>query len=845
MVQGIQNFYAAAVLRRPVLLFVLLAAALVVLGMRIPQTRIEASADALVLEGDADLEYFRELRRHYPEQDFLLVSFHPPQGDLFQPDNLELLAALVEELRAVDGVVSVNSLLDVPLLENLRGSVSRLARGELPTVRAGDFDPGMTRREFRQSPLYANLLTDPTLTVAAVQVNLSIDQKLGTLLREREDLRRRRAAGELDAAGRRQLRLVSAAYEEQGQQALLVRERQVEAVRAVLEHHRERADLFLGGVSMIAVDMVNFVRADMRVFGAAIAVFIVLLLALIFRELRWVVVPLFSCATVAVFVLGLFSWLGWNMTVVSANFLVLLLVISLSLSMHLVVRYREMHALHPERSQLELVQGTVHFMVRPCLFMALTTMVSFISMLFSRMRPLIDFGWMMTVGTGTALCLVFLVLPALLMLLGKGRVTPSAADPSRTLTRHFATLVEHQGMKILGVSIVLLALGLFGISRLQVETRFIDYFAPDTDIYQGMEVIDRKLGGTIPLELILRLPPETPSPASQEEDPFADFGTAEEDPFADFGDAAGAAGDAQETAADPWFNPAGLSRIEQVHDYLDSLPETGKVLSLATFWKLMRQLLGHTPDALELALFRQGLPQQVQQLLVEPWLLSGQRETRFALRVKETSRTLRRDELLQKIRQDLQQRFNFAPEDVRLSGLLVLYNNLLQSLYQSLFFTMGLVLLCIFAMFLVLFRSLSLSLLALLPNILAVAVVLGGMGLVGQPLDLMTVTIAAIVLGVGVDNTIHYIWRFSREFPRDHDCMAAIRRCHGSIGRAMYYTSITVIAGFSIFTLSNFRPSILFGLLTAAAMSVALLGALLLLPQLLRITRTPGVRSGS
>ncbi|MGK0499857.1 MAG: putative RND superfamily exporter protein, partial [Oceanicoccus sp.] len=476
---------------------------------------------------------------------------------------------------------------------------------------------------------------------------------------------------------------------------------------------------------------------------------------------------------------------------------------------------------------------------------ALTTIVAFASLVVSGIRPVIDFGWMMSLGVTVALIIAFIVIPTGMLLVSRPNVKADKAGAVPTTLR-FAAITERHGGLILVVAGLLTAISIFGISRLEVENRFIDYFSESTEIYQGMEIMDAELGGTIPLEIIIDkdiepvvdLAPVTSSSkaipqamAEQAADDFADeFGGDFDDEFGDdFGDDF-----AEDGSGEPsfWFNKAGLSRIESVHDYLDSLDETGKVLSLATSYKVLRSLTSGIDD-IQLTLIQRGLPDEINSILVDPYLDEEKDQARITVRVMETSHNLRRAELIAKVEDHLVNELGFQSEQVHLTGMLVLYNNMLQSLYRSQILTIGAVFIVIVLMFVVLFRSLSIALIAIAPNLLAAGIVLGGMGLTGIPLDIMTVTIAAISVGIAVDNTIHYVHRFRTEFPRDNNYIATMYRCHGSIGKAMFYTSITIIIGFSILALSNFTPSIYFGLLTGTAMLAALAGSLLLLPQLL------------
>ncbi len=871
------DLYDRWILRRPLLSLALCALLLGALAWHAPATRIDASADTLVLEGDTDLEYFREIGKRYASGDFLVVTFQPP-GDLLGDESLAIMASLRDELAALDGVSGVTTMLDVPLLQSPPIALADVSSDTgMPTLSDPDIDRELVRREFQESPIYEQLLVSPDGKTAAIQVNLARDERYFELLDRRETLRELEAAGSLSAADRAALPAAEAEFKAY---SALYQQRSsdlVADVRTVVDGYRDRARLFVGGVPMIAADMVAFVRSDLVTFGVGILGFMFVMLAVIFRQPRWVILPMTTVMASATFMLGLLAWLDWRMTVISSNFVAVLLIVGLAIAIHLVVRYRELQLSRPEAGQHELVRETVRLMWVPCAYTTLTTAVAFGSLVVSGLRPVMDFGWMMTIGISVALLLTFVVLPSILVMLPRGRTS----DPNRRLaglTPAFARFTERNGMAILGVSFLLLASAVFGISRLQVENRFIDYFHESTEIYQGMELLDARLGGTIPLDIVIeaeesKLGPvfaddpgnfatvgasdsafdeAGPGEGSLGEGGFGegDFGEGDsdaggfdgeseeaddlfgDDPFEDdFDDGFASSGDDFEQSY--WFTVRGMEELEDIHEYVDSLPQTGKVLSLATTYKVVKQLLDGDVGDVELALVQKSLPTDVANLIVDPYFDEGVQQARISLRVKETSRELRRDQFLKDLRAHLVNDMGLDEDRVHFTNMLVLYNNVLQSLFKSQILTLGAVFGAIVIMFFILFRSLSLALIAIAPNILAAAMVLGIMGLAGIPLDIMTITIAAIVVGIGVDDTIHYVHRFKREFPKDRNYLATMHRCHASIGRAMYYTSITIIVGFSILVFSNFTPSIYFGLLTGFAMFAALVGALLLLPQLL------------
>ena len=873
------QLYERLILNHANIVLLLFALILGFLAYHAPGFKLDASADALVLEGDTDLEYFREFSQRYATQDFLVVTYTPAE-DLLSDSVLQQLGALADELQQLPGVSDVTSILSVPLLQSPNVKLNELGDG-LKTLQDESVDRELVRKEFSVSPIYANMLVSPDGKTTALQLNIKNDEQYRQLLEARERWREKQLSeAGLNSEERVQYAAAQQAFKDYSVEFNQRRADMVAATRLILDKYKDNADIHLGGVSMIASDMIDFVKRDLVVFGSGIVVFIIILLSVIFRRPRWVAIPLLICVSTCAAMLGFLTLIDWRMTVVSSNFVALLLIITLAISVHLVVRYRELFASEPELTQRELVMMTVRFMLKPCIYTALTTIVAFSSLVVSGIRPVIDFGWMMTIGTVVALLLVFIILPAILVLLPKGE-TARAAD-SKVFTHKFAVIADRYGKLILVVSVIFAVLSGIGISRLQVENRFIDFFDSETEIYQGMELVDAQLGGTIPLEIIITAPGDAngnaevrfesdddfenfDEPAADASDSVEDSGSTEEDAVASDDEFAGFADDAadlddefgddfssdfgsdfgDDTSGESsvWFTKQGLNDIERIHDALEAMPETGKVLSLATFYKLMKELTGPDIDDVQLAVAKGSLPPAIADIMLDPYLNSERNEARISIRVKETSRDLKRAEFLQKVRTYLTEEAGLQPENVQLSGLLVLYNNMLQSLFSSQILTIAAVFIAIMVMFIVLFRSVKIAILGILPNMLAAAMVLGGMGLAGIPLDMMTITIAAIAIGIGVDNAVHYLHRFRIEFPKDRDYRASMYRCHESIGRALYYTSITVIMGFSILALSNFRPSIYFGLLTGAAMLGALLGALLLLPQLLLIFKPFGAEA--
>lgn len=892
------SIYEQLVLRRPAAVLIALLLLLLLALLQFPKIRLDASADSLLLQGDPALEYFREVSGRYSTEDFIVVTWRP-NAPLLDDASLEPLAAMADELRALNGVSSVVTVLDVPLLQSPPIGLGQVTSGEpLPSLRNEGVDRDLALQEFTQSPLYSDLLVSAGGDVTAVQVNLRRGGEDGQLVGERETLRAAQSAAGFSETQAARLEEVEALVKQRNAELLEEQSRLVEDVRGVVGPYRQHANIFVGGVPMIAADMVSFVRSDLVLFGSAILGVMVLVLAAIFRRVKWVLIPLLSCSVGVAYTLGILGFLDWRMTVISSNVVAVLLIVGLAIAIHLVVRYRELHRIEPDGELYERVKNTMRLMAVPCVYTGVTTMVAFVSLVVSGIQPVIDFGWMMTLGICVALLVSFTLVPAFMLLWPKDRVPPEK-EGGKPFTLRFAAIADQRGAWVLWGSAALAVFVVWGITRLEVENRFIDYFKESTEIYQGMELLDARLGGTIPLDIIVAAPDrsaplpglETSARSSQApgavldaddpfaeefDDPFADTvaleadsefaddafaddafideafdsedgfadSNASDDPFATEGDDFGFTqeADAKTAGSEPgyWFSFEGLRLIDRLHADVENYAVTGKVQSLSTTFELFRQLLGDDIGGVELALAQNALPADIGALLVDPYFDAARDEARITVRVKETSRDLRRAEFLRELKQSLMEAGDLQEEQLRFTGMLVMYNNVLQSLFASQILTLGAVFGVITVMFWILFRSLSLALIALAPNLLAAGLVLGIMGLLGIPLDIMTITIAAIVVGIGVDNCIHYVHRFKREFPEDRNYLATMYRCHASIGRAMYYTTLTLVIGFSTLTLSNFNPSLYFGVLTVIAMTAAVVGALLLLPRLIILFKPLG-----
>ncbi len=822
-------FYNKLILKRPGVVILCILAVVFFLGYHAKDFKLDASAETLLLETDEDLRYSRIIKSRYGGYDYLVMTYSPKE-DLFSDKSLADLIRLRDELRQLRSVSSVVSILDAPLLESPPVPVKELI-DHIQTLESPTVDRKLAKLEFKNSPLYQNLLISPDLKTTALQINFWTDKVYQDLIVRRDRLLAKQINEPLFPSEIARLKKITEKLQKSRDENKKVRHLDIAKIREIMDGHRKDAQLFLGGISMIADDLISFIKNDLKVFGIGVLFFLIVTLGIIFQNKRWVILPILCCAFSVIAMMGLLGMFGWQVTVISSNFISLQLIITMAITIHLIIRYRGLALANPGADHRELIADTVRFMVTPCLFAALTTIAGFGSLLLCNILPVRTFGWMMIAGIAVSLLMTFLLFPSGLMLLRKK--APRVRKKSRySLTGFMAALTENHGTAILVLAGAFFVASAIGISRLVVENSFIDYFKDSTEIYQGMKVIDQNLGGTTPLDVVVEI--EATGSAAPAKGTDGDVKADQE--FEEFGEF-----DKKEKSEKYWFTADKMARVTRIHNYLESLPETGKVLSLGTMLAIAQKLNDGKPlDNFQLALLYGELPERFRDLILNPYVSVKQSELRFSIRVKDSEKSLKRDALLKKIRHGLVHELGLNDDNVHLTGLLVLYNNMLQSLFESQILTLGVVLLALMGMFLILFKSLKVALIALAPNLLAISTVLGFMGWVGIPLDMMTITIAAISIGMAVDNSIHYIYRFKSEFKINQDYTQTMHHCHGSIGYAMYYTSVTIIMGFSILALSNFLPTIYFGLLTGLAMLIALLAALTLLPQLLIVFKPFG-----
>jgi predicted RND superfamily exporter protein len=789
---------------------------------------IDASAETLLLEGDKDLEFTREVAKRFEAPNILVVTY-TIEDYLLSEQNIQNIQTLSQQILDVEIVESINSIVNVPLLQCPPRPIKELVKN-VPTLESENIDKTLVKEEFLMSAIYKKNLVSEDFKTTALSVNLKRDEKYFELIDKRDSFVKLKKVRALTASEKESFKEAETQLKKYRD---IIREENhlsIEKIRDILKDFGEEnpnVKLHLGGVDMIADDMVEFVKYDLKTFGLVIVGLLIFILYILLHEKRWVAIALFICTISLVITTGLLGFFGWEITVVSSNFISLQLIMNMSLVVHLIVKYKELHAKNKSDTQEKLILDTVVSMSKPSFFVVITTIAGFSSLVFSGILPVINFGWMMSVGIIVSLLMTFILFPIVLMFFNKS-VLKDDDSTKVPFTTRVANIALNYKKTILVMTFFTVLFSATGSTKLIVENSFIDYFKKETQIYQGMALIDQKLGGTTPLDVILTFKEGSDSVESVEV--VQENAPDELDEFAE---------EFQESESDKekyWFTQAKMQKITEVHNYLDSLEPIGKVVSLATIGEIIKVLNeGEEADSLTLALLYKELPDEHRKIVLSPYMDVENNQVRISTRIIDSMPNLQRSELLKKIKRDLSGMLNPEYEEYRLSNILVMYDNMLQSLFASQIKTIGIVVFILFMMFLVLFRSLKIAIIAIIVNIIPVSVIFGFLGWMKIPLDLMTITIAAISIGIAVDDTIHYIHRFTLEYKQSNDRVASMYNSHSSIGTAMFYTSTIIMVGFSVLVLSNFLPTIYFGLLTMMAMFMAIVGDLLLLPVLLLI----------
>ena len=787
------QFYQNIILKNPRSIFVILLIILITFGYYSKDFKLDASSESLLIEGDPDLEYLQEINNRYGSKEFLILTYTPNDG-MISDASINNLLSLKYKLQSLDWVHSVITLLDIPLLNSSDAPLQERLEN-FKTLKDEEIDRDRGFNEILSSPVFRNFVISQDGKTSGIIVNIKRNNELK----------------DISNKTKKEIENFKNEIKKKNHQNIL-------EIRDVIKSYEDVGKIHLGGIPMIADDMMTFIKSDIIVFGIGVLLFIIGTLWFVFRKLIWIIVPISSCFFSVIIMTGLLGLLGWKVTVISSNFIALMLILTMAMNIHMSTRFLQIKENNPDKKILEILTLTTNKMFWPILYTALTTIIAFLSLIFSEIKPIIDFGWMMTLGLITSFIITFTLLPSLINLVPKENISLKNYKVS-VITSFFAKISQNNQKTIFSVTILVIVLSLIGISRLEVENSFINYFNKKTEIYKGMKLIDEKLGGTTPLEIILKFP-------KQENQKISD------DEFDDWGE------DENQDDEKYWFTRDKIDRITLVHNYLENLPQVGKVLSFSSIIDVATMLNNNKPlGTLEMGVLYSKIPKSIKTEIIDPYISIKDNEARINLRIIDSQENLRRNDLIKKINFDLKNKLGLKENDFKLAGVLILFNNLLQSLFKSQILTLGLVMAGIFLMFLILFKNIKLSLIGVVPNFIAAFFILGVIGLLGIPLDMMTITIAAITIGIAVDNSIHYIYRFKEEFDNSKDYNKTLLLCHSTVGKAILNTSITIVFGFSILVLSKFIPTIYFGIFTGLAMLLAMISVLTLLPSLILLIK--------
>ncbi len=780
------KFYENYIIQKPKLILCILSLILITSLYYSKDFKLDASSETLLLEGDPDLKYLNEINEKYNAREFLVLTYSP-KDSMISDKSINNLLSLKYRIQSLDWVHSVVTLLDVPLLNSTDETLSDKLKN-FSTLKSEGINKQKGFLEILNSPVFKNFVISEDGKTSGIIVYIKQDKKIKNIktkksLEKYKDLRKKQNT------------------------------ENIKEIRNVIKEYNKNAKIYLGGIPMIADDMMSFIKNDIIIFGIGVFIFIIVTLWIIFKKIVWVIIPLSSCFFSVLVMLGILGILGWKVTVISSNFIALMLILTMAMNIHLSTRFIQIKNENQNITKLKLLNYATNKMFLPILYTGLTTICAFLSLIFSGIKPVIDFGWMMTLGIITSIITTFTLLPSLINFFDEKSIYNINTKEDSKITKILSNFTIKNKNIVFATSVLVVLLSIFGVSKLKVENSFINYFDKDTEIYKGMKLIDDELGGTTPLEIILNFPKEDSEDLEQEDD---DWGNEDGDD------------------AKYWFTKDKIDKISKVHNYLENLEHVGKVLSFHSVLKVAESLNNNKPlGSLEIGVLYTKLPENIKSEIVSPYISIESSEARINLRLKDSNQNLRRNDFINKIKFDLKNKLNLKEDEFRLAGVLIIFNNLLQSLFKSQILTLGFVMVGIFLMFFILFRNIKLSLVGIIPNLIAAFFILGIIGILKIPLDMMTITIAAITIGIAVDNSIHYIYRFREEFSILKDYKKTLKKCHSTVGVAIVNTSIIIVFGFSILVLSNFIPTIYFGIFTGMAMLLAMILVLTLLPSFL------------
>ena len=802
------------ILKKPKLILIFLLILLSLSFYQGKKFQLDASADTLLVENDPDLNYLRSVNERYASEDFFVVTYSPKQP--LNKSNIKEFKKFVDEINNFKWVSKTISVLNSPLFESSdKPLIEKIKDIEYITSKNVDFNSAV--KELKNSPVYKKLIINDDASVFGIVVYIKDNQEYLSALKVNKNFLEKKQKNQLTSEDKIQFEKHSIYLEKLKKQRNKEYEDYNTEIRSHISKYKSQASINLSGIPMIVEDLINYVKKDIVIFGSGVFIFMLITLWIIFRDIKWVIFPLLSCLISIALMIGTLGYLNWKVTVISSNFISIMLVLTMEINIHYIQRYKQFQDLYPKKKETELTQLTADGIFQSILYGVFITIIGFLSFIFCDIRPVIDFGYMMSVGLIISMLVTMILLPSLIIQF-KPKIAKQDKSKNSKFFRNLANFAINKKLLIIFSSTAILLASFYGSSKITVENSFINYFNKDTEIYKGMKLIDEKLGGTTPLEIIVKF-----KDSSSKKDSGDDFfETSSSDEFKD----------------SYWFTNFRTGTITNIHQYLESLPEIGKVLSFYSVIQMGEKINDNKKlGSLEMAILYSKLPDDIKKNIVSPYISIENSEARFSVRVVDSNPNLNRKELLNKIQKHLEENIKLSKDDFKITGVFVLFNNQLQSLYKSQIQTLSFSYFGILIALFILFRSWMLSLIASAPDMVASMLILGSLGFLKIPLDMMTITIATIVMGIGTRAGIYYINRFKSEFAIHKDYKKTIRACHETVGKSIVIAALTIIFGFSILVLSNFNPTINFGILIGIAIFAALILSLTIMPLLLLITK--------
>ena len=571
---------------------------------------LDASSDALLLEGDKDLKYLREINSRYGSKDFLFLTYSPVTNFTDEDTiiNIQLLKSKIEKLTWVDSIITI---IDVPLLKSSDEPLMERLKN-YKTLSYPNLDKNRGFQEILNSPIYKDYVISKDGKTSGIVIYLKKNERLSEYIKLKEKYFFENKEKKQSSAEKKKYKEFLKEYEDYKNLYNKRNHQNITEIRDIITKYGENAKIHLGGIPMIADDMMSYIKSDIVVFGIGVFIFIIFTLWFIFRNIKWVIMPLLGCATSVIIMIGLLGLIGWKVTVISSNFIALMLILNMAMNIHVTVRFLQLKKEYPNLAKKDAVIEASQRMMLPILYTVLTTICAFLSLIFSGIKPIIDFGWMMTLGLVVSLLVTFLLLPCLLNVFSSENEINIKDTEKSLITKFLGSIAKKNGGVLFGTTIIIIIASIVGISKLEVENSFINYFDKETEIYKGMKKIDDDLGGTTPLNIIIKFP--TKQTEEKDDDEFSEWDEDVEN---------------KEEKSKYWFTRDKMDKILKVHDYLDSLPEIGKVLSFGSILRVAEDLNKKELQSLEIAVLYSKIPEEIKKEIISPYISVDDDEARI------------------------------------------------------------------------------------------------------------------------------------------------------------------------------------------------------------------------